>query len=104
VDKGQTEAARSLGMTQRQAMRYVILPQAYKIVIPPLINEFVALMKDTSLVSIIATPELTHRGDLLYATTYQAAWIWGTVAIIYFIMTKVISVLGDYVERRLATE
>jgi polar amino acid transport system permease protein len=73
VDKGQTEAARSLGMTQRQAMRYVILPQAYKIVIPPLINEFVALMKDTSLVSIIATPELTHRGDLLYATTYQAA-------------------------------
>jgi polar amino acid transport system permease protein len=104
VDKGQMEAARSLGMTKRQAMTYVILPQAYKIVIPPLINEFIAVLKDTSLVAVISAEELTLRGKLLYSTTFEAAWIWGTVALIYFIMTKLLSVLGDYAERRLATE
>lgn len=104
VEKGQKEAARSLGMNERQAMLYVILPQAYKIVIPPLINEFIALLKDTSLVSIISVRELTHRGDLVFATTYQAAWVWGAVAIIYFLMTKTLSTFGNYVERRLATE
>lgn len=104
VDKGQMEAARSLGMNKRQAMVHVILPQAYKIVIPPLINEFSAVLKDTSLVAVISAEELTLRGKLLYSTTFQAAWIWGTVAIIYLIMTKIIAVLGDYAERRLAND
>lgn len=104
VDKGQMEAARSLGMNERQAMTYVILPQAYKIVIPPLINEFIALLKDTSLVSTIAVAELTYRGNLVYANTYQAAWVWGAVAVIYFIITKSLGLLGDYTERRLKTE
>ena len=62
VDRGQMEAARSLGMNGSQAMRYVILPQAYKVVVPPMINEFVMLLKDTSLVSVIAVMELTLRG------------------------------------------
>ncbi|MEQ8200823.1 MAG: amino acid ABC transporter permease [Syntrophomonadaceae bacterium] len=104
VDRGQMEAARSLGMNTRQAMTYVILPQAFKIVIPPLLNEFIAVLKDTSLVATISAEELTLRGKLLYSTYYEAAWIWGTVAIMYFIMTKVLALLGDYVERRLATE
>lgn len=104
VDRGQMEAARSLGMNERQAMTYVILPQAYKIVIPPLINEFIALLKDTSLVSTIAVAELTYRGNLVYANTYQAAWVWGAVAVIYFIITKSLGLLGDYAERRLKTE
>ena len=104
VDRGQMEAARSLGMNERQAMRLVILPQAYKIVIPPLINEFIALLKDTSLVSVIAASELTHRGDLVYANTYQAAWVWSAVALIYFVMTKILSIMGDCIERSLATE
>lgn len=104
VDKGQMEAARSLGMNKRQAMTYVILPQAYKIVIPPLLNEFIAVLKDTSLVAVISAEELTLRGKLLYSTYFEAAWIWGTVAIIYFIMTKVLALLGDYIERRMATE
>jgi len=104
VDKGQMEAARSLGMNNRQAMMYVILPQAYKIVIPPLINEFIMLLKDTSLVSVIAAEELTHKGKILYSTTYEPIWIWGTVCVFYLIMTKTLSVIGDYVERRLATE
>lgn len=104
VDRGQMEAARSLGMSGSQAMRYVILPQAYKIVIPPMINEFVMLLKDTSLLSVIAVMELAHRGKLLYSTTYEPAWVWGAVCVVYYIMTKTISMLGDWVERRLATE
>jgi len=104
VDRGQMEAARSLGMTTPQAMRFVILPQAFKIVIPPLLNEFIAVLKDTSLVATISAEELTLRGKLLYSTYYEAAWIWGTVAIMYFIMTKAFALMGDYIERRLATE
>jgi len=104
VDRGQMEAARSIGMTTRQAMTYVILPQAFKIVIPPLLNEFIAVLKDTSLVAVISAEELTLRGKLLYSTYFEAAWIWGTVAIIYFIMTKTLALLGDYIERRMATE
>ncbi len=61
IPRGQTEAARSLGMTSGQAMRYVILPQAVKLVIPPLTNEFIAMIKDTSLMSVIAVPELLFR-------------------------------------------
>lgn len=104
VDRGQMEAARSLGMNTRQAMAYVILPQAYKIVIPPLLNEFIAVLKDTSLVAVISAEELTMRGKLLYSTYFEAAWIWGTVAIMYFIMTKLLAILGDFIERRMATE
>lgn len=103
VDKGQMEAARSLGMNYPQAMWYVILPQAYKIVIPPLINEFIMLLKDTSIVSIIAAEELTQRGRIIYSVTYEATWVWGGVALIYFVMTKALSILGEYTERRLAS-
>lgn len=104
VDRGQMEAARSLGMNQRQAMMYVILPQAFKIVVPPMINEFIALLKDSSLVSAIAVQELMYRGDLVFANTYQATWVFGAIAVIYFVITKIISVAGDRIERRLATE
>ena len=104
IDKGQMEAGRSLGMNYRQTMWYIILPQAYKVVIPPLINEFIAMLKDTSLVSIISVSELTLRGKLIYASSYEPAWVWGTVAIIYFVMTKLLAMFGDYMERRLATE
>jgi len=104
VDHGQMEAGRSLGMNYRRTMWYIILPQAYKVVIPPLINEFIAMLKDTSLVSIIGVSELTLRGKLIYASSYEPAWVWGAVAIMYFIMTKVLALFGDYMERRLATE
>lgn len=104
VDPGQMEAARSLGMNQRQAMTHVILPQAFKIVVPPMINEFIALLKDSSLVSVISVAELMHRGDLVFANTYQATWVFGTIALIYFVITKIISIIGDRVERRLATD
>ncbi|WP_075757361.1 amino acid ABC transporter permease [Sporomusa sphaeroides] len=104
IDKGQTEAGRSLGMTWAQTMRYIILPQAFKRIIPPLGNEFIAMLKDSSLVSVIGFEELTRRGQLIIARTYGSFEIWLTVAFIYLIMTFTISRLVDYLERRYKTD
>jgi len=102
IERGQMEAARSLGMTHVQAMKYVILPQAFKRVIPPLGNEFIAMMKDTSLVSVIGLAELARSGQLIISTTYRAIEIWFLVAIIYLIMTLLISeFFVNRMERRL---
>ncbi|AEF95109.1 polar amino acid ABC transporter, inner membrane subunit [Desulfotomaculum nigrificans CO-1-SRB] len=104
IERGQMEAARSLGMTYAQAMRYIILPQAFKRVIPPLGNEFIAMMKDTSLVSVIGLAELARTGQLIIATTYRAIEIWLAVALIYLIMTLLISHFFVHrMERRLKT-
>jgi len=100
IDKGQMEAGRSLGMTWAQTMRYIILPQAFKRIIPPLGNEFIAMLKDSSLVSVIGFEELTRRGQLIIARTYGSFEIWLTVAFIYLVMTLTISRLVDYLERR----
>ena len=83
VDKGQMEAGRSLGLSWMQTMRYVILPQAFKHVIPPLGNEFISMTKETSLVSVIGFEELTRRGQLIIAKTDGSFEIWLTVAAIY---------------------
>jgi len=104
IDRGQTEAAQSLGMTNTQNMLYIILPQAFKIMIPPMINEFIAMMKDTSLVSVIAVEELTRKGQLQIAITYQAFWIWAGIAVMYLLLTIIISQIGRVIERRLAVE
>ena len=100
VDKGQMEAGRSLGLTWGQTMRYIIMPQAFKAIIPPLGNEFIAMLKDSSLVSVIGFEELTRRGQLIIAKTYASFEIWGTVAVIYLIMTVTISQLVGYLERK----
>lgn len=100
IDKGQTEAGRSLGMSWAQTMRYIILPQAFKRIIPPLGNEFIAMLKDSSLVSVIGFEELTRRGQLIIARTYGSFEIWLTVAFIYLVMTLTISRLVAYLERR----
>ncbi len=100
IDKGQMEAGRSLGMTWAQTMRFIILPQAFKRIIPPLGNEFIAMLKDSSLVSVIGFEELTRRGQLIIARTYGSFEIWITVAVIYLLMTLTISRLVDYLERR----
>lgn len=104
IERGQIEAARSLGMTQNQAMGYVILPQAFKRVIPPLGNEFIAMLKDTSLLSVIGVEELTRKGQLIIAVNYQSAAIWFAVAMIYLIMTLTFSRIVDWLERRLKTD
>jgi len=92
VDKGQMEAGRSLGLSWGQTMQYVILPQAFKHVIPPLGNEFISMTKETSLVSVIGFEELTRRGQLIIAKTYGSFEIWITVAAIYLVMTLVLPV------------
>ena len=77
----QMEAGRSLGMNWWQTMRFVILPQAFKRIIPPLGNEFIAMLKDSSLVSVIGFEELTRRGQLIIARTYASFEIWLSVRV-----------------------
>lgn len=102
IDRGQTEAARSLGMSQVQALRYIILPQAVKRVIPPLGNELIAMLKDSSLVAVIAMEELFYSGKIIVGRTMQAVPIYLSVAVIYLVMTVVITRILAVVERRLA--
>ena len=100
IDPGQMEAGRSLGLTWWQTMRYVILPQAIKNILPPLGNEFIAMLKDSSLVSVIGFEELTRRGQLIIAQTYGTFEIWLTVAALYLCMTLAISRLIAYLEAK----
>ena len=100
IDAGQMEAGSSLGMTWMQTMRYIIIPHAARRVIPPWGNEFIALLKDSSLVSVIGFEELTRRGQHIIARTYASLEIWICVAIIYLVMTVSISRLVAWLERR----
>jgi len=102
IDRGQSEAARSLGMTQGQALRYIILPQAFKRVIPPLGNEFIAMLKDSSLVAVIALEELFYSGKLIVGRTLQPVSIYLTIAAIYLVMTVAISGGLGILERRMS--
>jgi len=87
IPKGQIEAARSLGMTHFQSMRHVTLPQAIRVILPPVGNEFIALLKDSSLVSIIAVADLTRRGREFMATHFNPIEVWTMVALLYLVMT-----------------
>ena len=87
VHKGQMEAARSLGMTYMQAMRHVIVPQALRVVLPPVGNEFIMLIKDTSLVSAVAVADLTRRGREFMAAHFNPIEVWTMVALLYLILT-----------------
>ncbi len=100
ISVGQVRAGLSLGMTYAQTMRYVVLPQAFKRIIPPLGNEFIAMLKDSSLVSVIGFEELTRSGQLIIAETYGTLEIWTAVAIIYLVMTLTISRLVSWLEKR----
>ena len=104
IDVGQMEAGRSLGMTWWQTMRYIILPQAFKRIIPPLGNEFIAMLKDSSLVSVIGFEELTRRGQLIIARTYASFEIWMAVAIMYLILTFTVARLTGILERKFDTK
>jgi polar amino acid transport system permease protein len=101
IERGQMEAARSLGMSHTQAMRYIILPQAFKRIVPPLGNEFIVLLKDTSLLSVIGVVELTQSGKLYVAATYAAFPAYIGVALVYLVMTLTISRFVAWTERRL---
>ena len=104
IDKGQMEAGRSLGMTWAQTMRYIIMPQAFKRIIPPLGNEFIAMLKDSSLVSVIGFEELTRHGQLIIARTYASFEIWMAVALVYLVMTFAVARFTGYLERRFDTK
>lgn len=104
IDKGQMEAARSVGMTHVQAMRYVILPQAFKRMIPPLGNEFVVLIKDSSLAALIAAPEIMYWGRAMQGQYYRPWEPYITAAVIYLVLTLSLSFLLNRIERRLTTE
>jgi len=102
IDHGQWDAARSLGMGPAACYRLVILPQAVRLILPPLASQTVSLVKDSSLVSAIAIGELTMRGQSLMSETFLSFEIWFTVAAMYWLVTTALSGLAHGLERRLA--
>ncbi|TVX93135.1 amino acid ABC transporter permease [Paenibacillus agilis] len=103
VDKGQVEAARSLGMTQKQTMRYIVIPQALRSVLPAIGNEFIVIIKETSIVMVIGLADLMYNADLIRTKTYQPFPSLVGAAIVYFIMTFSMSKLIGRLERKLNT-
>ena len=102
IHRGQMEAARSLGMSYFQAMRHVVLPQAIRVVLPPLGNDFIAMLKDSSLISVVALPEVLQQGRLWVSRTFRAFEGYNTVALFYLVMTLVLSLLVRFIERKTA--
>lgn len=102
VDKGQMEAARSIGMPHNMGMRYIIIPQAFKNILPALGNEFIVVVKESAIVSVVGITELMYRADTIRGITYKAFAPLMVAAIIYFIITFTLSRLLDIVERRLS--
>ena len=101
IPSGQMEAGRSVGLTYIQSMRFVVLPQAIRIVIPPLGNETVNLVLNSALASAIGFGELTRKGRLLISLTFETFWTWGLVLIFYFVITYTLANILKYVEKRL---
>jgi len=102
IAKGQMEAARSLGMNVPQAMIHIILPQAFKRILPPLAGQFISLIKDSSLVSVIAITDLTKSGREVITSTFATFEIWFVVAALYLLLTSGLSQVIAWVERRLS--
>ncbi len=102
IHRGQMEAARSLGMSYFQAMRHVVLPQALRVVLPPLGNDFIAMLKDSSLISVVALPEILQQGRLWVSRTFRAFEGYNTVALYYLVMTLILSLVVRVIERRTA--
>ena len=103
IHRGQTEAARSLGMTYAQNMRYVILPQAFRRIFPPLAGQFISLIKDSSLLGIIAIRELTKATREVVTTSLQPFELWFMCALLYLVLTFSLSMFLQYLERRTLT-
>jgi cystine transport system permease protein len=101
VPRGQWEAAYSIGMTWRQAMQRTILPQAARVAVPPLSNTFISLVKDTSLAAAITVPELFQAAQRIVATTYEPLILYIEAALIYLVMSSVLSSLQTKLEGRL---
>ncbi|WP_419955350.1 amino acid ABC transporter permease [Neobacillus niacini] len=100
IDKGQTEAARSIGFTGAQTMRFIILPQAFRRMLPTITNQSIISLKDTSLLSVIGIADLTQQGQIQASATFEAFKIWLAVGVIYFIIIYLLTLLANFVERR----
>ncbi|THB68716.1 MAG: amino acid ABC transporter permease [Desulfovibrio sp.] len=102
IDKGQKEAARSLGFNGRQTMALVILPQAWRTILPPVGNEFIALLKDSSLISVVAIADIFRRGREFVAVDFTAFETYTMVALVYLIFTLILSKIVSIMEQRLS--
>ncbi|MBB6579081.1 polar amino acid transport system permease protein [Comamonas odontotermitis] len=101
IDKGQMEAARSIGMSSGQAMTSVILPQAIVRMIPPLGNEFIALIKNSALVSLLTIHDVMHEGQKIISVSYRSLEVYLAIAVIYFVLTGVTTLLLRHFEKRM---
>lgn len=101
VDRGQVEAARSLGLGYFKTLQKVVLPQAIKIMIPPIINQFITTLKDTSILSVISVRELTMNSQIIIAKNYMPFEVYSFAAIMYLIVIVALSLFAKWVERRL---
>ena len=104
VDKGQMEAALSVGMNYRQAMVRIIGPQAVKICIPPLVNQFIMTLKNSSIASLVTITELFRTGEQIIYTTFRSFEVYTAVAVFYLIMNSVFMVIADRLERKMARQ
>ncbi len=104
VDRGQMEAALSVGMSYRQSMRRIIGPQAIKICIPPLVNQFIMTLKNSSIASLVTITELFRTGEQIIYTTFRSFEVYTAVAVFYLIMNSVFMVIADKLERRMARQ
>lgn len=102
IEQGQWDAARALGLRRREVMRLVILPQAVRRMIPPFVNQSITQLKNTSLISTIAVPDLLYNGTLITADTYRPLEVYTVVAVIYFVLLFPSTLLAQAYERRLA--
>jgi glutamine transport system permease protein len=102
IEKGQVEAGRSIGLSRYQTMRYIVWPQAFRRMIPPLGNQFIISLKDTSLLVVIGMGELTRTGQEIIAENFRAFEVWLTVAIIYLIITRTLSYALGLLEQRMS--
>jgi polar amino acid transport system permease protein len=100
---GQWEAANSIGMTQSQAYRFIILPQAVRFMLPPLTGEAVNMIKSSAIVSVIAVAELTTIGRNIISDTYMSFEIWFTIAVVYLVVTLILSIASSAVEKHYAS-
>ena len=101
VDKGQMEAARSLGLPYWKAMRKVVLPQAIRTMIPSIINQFIITLKDTSILSVIGFPELVNTAKNVVANTMRSSEVWFIVGVMYLIVITILSRFAKIMERRI---
>ena len=102
IERGQWDAARAIGLRHLQALRLVILPQAFRRMIPPFMNQSIIQLKNTSLVSTIAVADLLYEGQMITAATYRPLEVYTMVAVLYFAVLFPLTLAAQYVERRLA--